>query len=136
MGNSLAEAAERQRIHREDAPDMLDCIAGPKALGLRVEPSRALKMIGEHHEPADPLDPAIVAEVERSTRGVELIRRHQGVTDHDELIMPAAFMEEIADADGLIKALRLVDMPVDAVMEIIGAQLAEMARALCRGEKP
>ena len=46
-------------------------------------------MLAQHHQPLQALDATVVSEVERTARGEKLVRCHQGVADHDQLVVGA-----------------------------------------------
>src|SRR5947209_1833857 len=129
------EPVERETEHGEHAADDL-CRAVPGRFGFRIEPDRSREVTGERHEPSDTARAVLVRPRPRAVARGQLPWGHERIADDDELPGAIAFAEQIDDAGAAQERGGFVDAAIDAIVEVAGAQLLEVRRALRRREEP
>ena len=126
------KAVEGEGEHGEDLSDGLDRDVTPVAWALRVEPRDALEVIAEALKPRDPGGEVLCPPVDGATGLEEFDGVHHGVADEDKLVVGAVAGEKLGDGEPALEPGIFVDSVVDAVVKIVGVEVAEVL-ALHRG---
>ena len=133
IAHRLAQPLQGEREHREDAPTVRMVCAHHAVGGSGL--SQALRSKCSAAASARRCPGALPRRSRSPVERRQLVGRHQRVADQDQLVVRAAVGEEVGDRHRVVEALGLVDAAVDAVVEVVGAQLLEVRRALRRAEE-
>ena len=124
----FGDTFDAQMVHREQAPHRTrGLVAVPAAERLRVEPGAALEVVADALQPLDAGGVGLAAGIDVAARPHQLVRVHRGVSDEQDLPAVVEAPQQVARRQGIAaeQSRVAVDVFVDAVVEVVAAQLAQ-----------
>ena len=129
------QAVQRQGEHGEGLGYHLHGVVVPVLRAVRVQPHGMCEVVRDALEPVDARDIVALVVVYRAPALGELPGRHARVAHYYQLVVRRECVQQVVGAHRLVPLDIVVNVVVDAVVEVVVLEIPEMRAGVRRGEE-